>query len=356
MIGTQITVRPYQIVILFSLLLPLEPLTSCKSVTGGVTATATPASAPRYGLRLKGVTEAVHSQVILAPVLSGQQVGTITVTKLAPAGTQVKRGDLLVEFDRQTQMRGFLDKQAEYNKLVSQVVEEQAKESAARSKDETELHQAESDLKNAELEMNRLELLSRIEVEKAKQTLEQAKANLKQLKETFELKRSAARASIRILEIQRDRSQQTMLNAQRNSELMQIHAPLDGVVVLNTVWKQGRMGEAQEGDQLRAGVPFMQVVDPSLMQVKVEVNQEDVLALEVGETAKVRLDAYPELLLDGKLEQIAPVARGGSFSAKVRTFTAVFSVQGSDTRLMPDLSAAVDIQPYKNQKSMSAQR
>jgi len=289
-------------------------------------------------------------------MLSGQQVGTLTITKLAPAGTRLKRGDLLVEFDSQAQVRDFLDKQAEYDKLVGQVAEEQAKESAARAKDETELHQAESDLKDAELEMKRQELLSRIDVEKAKQTLEQAKANLQQLKETFELKRSAAHASIRILEIQRDRTQRTMQNAQNNAQLMQIRAPLDGVVVLDTVWKQGRMGEAQEGDQLHAGMPFMEVVDPSLMQVQVEVNQEDVLGLQVGQAAKVRLDAYPELVLNGKLEQIAPVARGGSFSAKVRNFSATFSVQGSDNRLMPDLSAAVDVQPSINQKTMSAQR
>ena len=111
-----------------------------------------------------------------------------------PAGSKVKRGDLLVEFDRQTQMRDFLDKQAEYEKYAGQVVAEQAKETAARAKDETELHQAESDFKGAELEMKRQELLSRIDVEKAQQTLEQAKANFEQLKETFDLKRSAARA------------------------------------------------------------------------------------------------------------------------------------------------------------------
>ena len=44
-----------------------------------------------------------------------------------------------MEFDRQAQMRDFVDKQAEYRKLVDQVAEEQAKESAARAKDETEL-------------------------------------------------------------------------------------------------------------------------------------------------------------------------------------------------------------------------
>ena len=354
-IDTQIQGRLHAAV-LFSALLMLAFLSGCTSVTNTKPISSAQNSASIHSLRLKGATEAVHSRDILAPVLSGQQMASLTVTKLMPAGSRVKRGDLLAEFDGQTQMRDFLDKQAEYEKYAGQVVGEQAKETATRAKDETELHQAESDLKSAELEMKRQELLSRIDVEKAQQTLEQAKANLQQLKETFDLKRSAARASIRMLEIQRDRSQQTMLNAQKNAELMKIRAPLDGVVVLNMVWKQGSMGEAQEGDQLHAGMPFMQVVDPSLMQVQVQVNQEDVLGLQVGQAAKVRLDAYPDLVLDGKLEQIAPVARVGSFSAKVKTFTAVFSVQGSDARLMPDLSAAVDIQPSVNKQTMSAQR
>jgi membrane fusion protein (multidrug efflux system) len=268
----------------------------------------------------------------------------------------VKQGELLVEFDRQAQMRDFIDKQAEYNRLVGQVADQVAKESAARGKDETELHQGESDLKNAELEMKRVELMSRIDAEKAQQTLEQARATLAQLKETFDLKRSAAHAAIRILEIQRDRTQRIMQNAEANAELMQIRSPLDGVVVLNTIWKQGRIAEPQEGDQIRPGVPFMQVVDPSAMQVQVPVNQEDVLALQLGQAAEVRVDAYPDLVLASKLEQIAPVGRGGNFSGKVRTFSAVFSIQGSDDRLMPDLSAAVDVQTDGRDAATRAQR
>lgn len=305
-------------------------------------------------LRLKGTTEAIESRAILAPVLFGQQVASLTITKLVPAGSHVKRGDLLVEFDRQAQVRDFLDKQAEYNKLVGQVSEQQAKESAARAKDETELHQAGSDLKNAELEIKKVELMSRIDVEKAQLSLDQAKATLAQLKETFDLKRSAAQAATRILEIQRDRTRRTMQNAQTNAELMQIRAPLDGVVVLNTIWKNGRIGEVQEGDQVRPGVPFMRVVNPSGMQVQVPVNQQDLLGLQIGQAAKVRLDAYPELVLPGRLEQIAPVGRGGDFSAKVRTFSATFSIQGSDARLMPDLSAAVDVLSDKTGQAASA--
>ena len=116
---------------------------------------------PGKSLRLKGTTEAVQSRAILAPVLEGQQISTLTITKLTSAGTRVKRGDLLVEFDRQAQMRDALDKQAEYDKLAAQVVGEQSKEAAAKAKDETELKQAEDNLRKAELEMQKAEIVSR---------------------------------------------------------------------------------------------------------------------------------------------------------------------------------------------------
>ncbi|HEX3818770.1 MAG TPA: HlyD family efflux transporter periplasmic adaptor subunit [Candidatus Sulfotelmatobacter sp.] len=294
-------------------------------------------------LRLKGTTEAVQSRSILAPLLSGQQVHTLTIIHLLPAGARVKQGDLLVEFDRQDQLRDFIDKKAEYEKLMDQVAEEQAKEVAARAKDDTELKTAEDNLRKSELEVQKDEIVSRIDAEKNQENLDEAKATYDQLRETYNLKRNAAEAAIRILEIQRDRTQQTMLHAQANADLMQIHSPLDGVVVLNTIWKQGTMGEVQEGDQVRAGVPFMQVVNPATMQVRVMANQQDFPVLQVGQTAKVRLDAYPEMVFSGKVDQVSPIGEGSDFSSKIRNFAIVVAIQGNDPRLMPDLSAAVDV-------------
>jgi len=294
-------------------------------------------------LRLRGMTAAVEARSVQAPLIAGQQVGTLTITKLIPSGTRVKKGDLLVEFDRQAQLRDIVDKQAQSDDQNQKVIEEQAKEGAARAKDETEINQAESDLAKAKLEMQKVELMSRIDAEKAQETLDEAQASLAQLKQTFDLKRKAAQASIHILEIQRDRTRETMLHAQANSALMEIHAPIDGIVVLNTIWKQGSMGEVQEGDQVRPGVPFMEVVDPAVMEVRVPVNQEDLLALKMGEKAQVHLDAYGDLVLPGQLKSIDPMGTPGDFSARLRKFSATFSIQGHDPRLMPDLSAAVDV-------------
>ena len=297
------------------------------------------------GLRLKGTTQAIRSRSIQAPLLAGEKEGTLTITNLRAAGSSVKQGDLLVEFDRQAQLRDSLDKQAQNSKLADDVLQEEAKEDAARAKDETEIRVAEGDLAKAELEMQKVELLSRIDAEKARETLEEAKATLDQLKETFSLKRKTAQASIRIIEIQRDRARETMLHAQANAALMQVHSPISGIVVLNTIWKQGNIGEVQEGDQVRPGVPFMQVVDPSEMEVQVPVNQQDVLALHDGEKARVHLDAYPDLVCPAQLEVIDPMGRPGDFSQKVRTFSAIWSIMCTDPRLLPGLSAAVDTMP-----------
>lgn len=255
----------------------------------------------------------------------------------------MKKGDLLAEFDRQAQTREFMDKQSEYEKLADQVLEEQAKEDTALAKDETEVRQAENSLSKAELEMQKIELLSQIDAEKAQESLQEAKATLQQLRETFDLKRKAAHTGIRVLEIQRDRAQQVMQHSQANADLMQIHSPINGVVVLSTIFQENGMREVQEGDQINPGVTFLEVIDPASMQVRASVNQEDFLSLQIGQPAKVHLDAYPDLAFTGRLEEISPIARSGDFSSKLRTFSVVFSVTGNDARLMPDLSAAVDV-------------
>ncbi len=295
-------------------------------------------------LRLTGTVEAVQSYTISAPQLAGQQIWQLTVTKLVPSGSKVKKGDLLVEFDRQDQIKSSMDKKAEYLGFVDQINKKKADQDAARAKDETELKQAEDALETAKLEMRKNEVISRIDAEKNKENLEQAQATLKQLRETFDLKRRAAAADIKTLEIQRDRSHDAMLFADRNAEKMSIHTSLDGLVVLNNIWKGGQMGEVQEGDQVRPGVPFMQVVNPETMEVHARVNQADMSDLQMGQPVEMRLDAYPEMVFKGTLEQIGAIGETSEMSDKVHYFAVLFSIRGADPKLMPDLSAAVDVQ------------
>jgi HlyD family secretion protein len=293
--------------------------------------------------RLNGTTQASRSFVVLAPKLEGAQVGSMVITKLVPAGTHVKKNDVLVEFDPQAQTKDYLDKKSAYEILVGQVAQKQAEEDIARAKDDTAMKQAEDELKRAQLELQKNEIVSRIDAEKNQEALDEAQATLKQLKETYQLKGAAAASAIRILEIQRDRALEAMRYAQGNAAKMIVHSPMEGVVVYNTIWLGGRMGTVQQGDQVRPGVPFLQVVDPSQMEVRVELNQVDLLKVHPGQQAQMHLDAYPGMTLPAILEELSPLGHTGQFTEAVRSFTARFSVQGTDPRLLPDLSAALDL-------------
>src|SRR5260370_2798993 len=57
----------------------------------------------------------------------------------------------------------------------------------------------------------------------------------------------------------------------------------------------------------------------------------------------MHLDAYPGMTLPVTLEERSPLGHPGQFAEVVRSFTARFSVQGTDARLLPDLSAALDL-------------
>src|SRR3989449_6165280 len=294
-------------------------------------------------IRLNGTTQASRSFVVLAPKLEGAQVGSMVITKLVPAGTHVKKDAFLVEFDPQAQTKDYLDKKSTYENLVGQVAQKQAEDNIARAKDDTAMKQAEDELKRAQLELQKNEIVSRIDAEKNQEALDEAQATLKQLTETYQLKRAAAAATIRIQEIQRDRALEAMRYAQGNAAKMVVHSPMQGVVVYNTIWLGGRMGTVQQGDQVRPGVPFLQVVDPSQMEVRVALNQVDLLKVHPGQQAQMHLDAYPGMTLPATLEELSPLGHTGQFAEAARSFTARFSVQGTDARLLPDLFAALDL-------------
>src|SRR5437773_4938876 len=294
-------------------------------------------------IRLNGTTQASRSFVVLAPRLEGAQVGSMVITKLIPAGTHVKKDAILVEFDPHAQTKDYLDKKSTYENLVGQVGQKHADEDSARAKDDTAMKQAEDELKRAELELQRNEIVSRIDAEKNQEALDEAQVTLKQLKQTFELKRAASASTIRIQEIQRDRALEAMRYAQGNAAKMVVHSPMEGVVVYNTIWLGGRMGTVQQGDQVRPGVPFLQVVDPSQMEVRVQLNQVDLLTVHLGQRAQMHMDAYPGMTLPAVIEEFSPLGHTGQFTEAVRSFAALFSVQGTDPRLLPDLSAALDL-------------
>ena len=271
----------------------------------------------------------------------------LIVVRLARAGTFVKRGDLLVEFDRHSQLKAARDREAEFRDFLEQINKKRGEQLGARAMRDTQLKQAENDVTIAELGVIGNDLVAKTVAEKNVQILEEARATLGQLRKTFELRNRAEAADLRMLELQRDRASNAWKHAQRNAEKMRITAPHDGLVVLKSVWKMGTMAEVQEGEEARPGIPILDVVDPSAMRVRVNANQADVEGLQRGQSVRITLDSFPSRPFNGRLETLSPIATTSNMSNRVRTFVASFSVEGADAHLLPDLAAAIDISPAR---------
>jgi len=309
---------------------------------GGETG-ATPVAARNGPIRLAGTVEATRARTVFVPRLAGQNAPTLVITHLIRAGSRVDAGDPLVEFDPQDQLRAAADRRADVIDLDGQIQKKRSDQAIAQAKDQTAVTEAERDVSRAKLKILANDLISKVEAEKNTLALEQANAKLDQLRRTSALRRLSEAADIKILEIQRARAQRALSYAESNAQLMSVKAPFPGLVVLKQVWKGNNMAEVGEGEEVRPGLPILDIVDASSMQVRAQVNQADVGTVAAGLPAKIRLDAYPELLFDGKIELVAPLGVASSMTPKVHTFIALVSIQGSSPQLMPDLSASVEI-------------
>ena len=177
---------------------------------------------------------------------------------LVKPGRPCKPGDLLVEFDRQEQIRNALDRRAELNDFDQQIRKRQARR-RRRQGDRRQHADAgrERRVERAQLEMREeRDAARRSRPRRTRWPSRRREAKLKQLQETYDLKRQAAAADIKVLEIRRDRSrnEHEAGRVERRAHADQVAAS-PGVAVIKTTWKNGgNMVEIQEGDEVRPGV------------------------------------------------------------------------------------------------------
>jgi hypothetical protein len=115
------------------------------------------------------------------------------------------------------------------------------------------------------------------------------------------------------------------------------------MAALETMWQNGTMGFAQEGDQIYPGRVLLRIFDRTQMEVEARVAEPDGGKIRPGTRAKIFLDAYPGAEFTAELQSASPVA-ASALGSPVKTFLARFRVMETDPRLLPDLSAVVVIE------------
>ncbi len=246
-------------------------------------------------------------------------------------GQEVNKGDLLVRINPDLIQSAVSRSQASYQNVRAG------------------LEQAEANLKQAKADYDRNKVLfekgviSKADWDKAIATYETAQAN-----------KSSAYYSVQS-------AAATVNEAKDNLTRTTIYAPMRGTISMLNV----ELGERVVGTQQMAGTEIMRVANLSNMEVEVDVNENDIVKVQIGDSTIVEVDAYLKKEFKGVVTEIANSAAGTltadqvtNFRVKVRILEESYKdlIEGKPEHyspFRPGMTATVDIITNKREKTVA---
>jgi HlyD family secretion protein len=98
------------------------------------------------------------------------------------------------------------------------------------------------------------------------------------------------------------------------------------------------------GTMNNPGTVLLTIADLSVMEVEVEVDETDVVGVRLDQEAEIRVDAFPDNLIKGRVTEIGSSAlQKASVSQESKDFKVVITLENPPTNLKPGLSASAEI-------------
>jgi len=269
-------------------------------------------------------------EVKISPDVSGEIIDI-----LAQEGDSVKEGDLIVKIRPDIYISLLNRAEASVN---------QSKASLANS--EARLVQVQAQFDNAKITFERNEklwkqkVISEAEYYNALAAFKSSEGELTAAKQTVE----ASKYSVKVAEA-------ALKEASDNLRQTSIYAPTTGTISMLNVEK----GERVVGTTQMAGTEMLRVADLSRMEVQVDVTENDILRVELGDTALIEVDAYIGRKFKGLVTYIANSAKTEmslstesvtNFVVKIQLLPSSYDDLVTDSSpfpFKPGMSASVDI-------------
>ena len=246
-------------------------------------------------------------EVKIAPEVSGE-----VITLGFREGAVVKKGELLLAIKPDSY-------QAQVEQMEAGLLS--ARATAVQAK--AQLLKMQDDLKRNE-DLFAKKLLSESDINAARTSVEVAQANL-----------ASAEAQIR-------RTEGSLNQARDQLTKTIIYSPIDGKVsALST-----EVGERVAGTGSYGGAEVMRVADLGNMEVRVNINENDIVNVKVDDKAKISIDAFPDRKFEGRVKEIGSAAKvtGMNTQDEVTNFLVKIRILDKDAPLRPGMSANADIE------------
>lgn len=264
-------------------------------------------------------------------------------------GDSVKNGQLLAKIDPDAFQSQVQRGQAQLNSTKAQLANSRSQiESSA-----AQVAQITAQLKNAQEIHTRNEglykegVISEADFQASLSNVESLSANL----EASKANKRSAEESAKAAQFNVESAQASLKELQTSLRRTTIYAPVNGIVSMLNV----EQGERVVGTMQMAGTEMMRIANLGAMEVRVEVSENDIPRVSVGDIVEVEVDAYVDRKFKGKVYQVASssttaaIAENNLTSDQVTNFEVRISIDPSSYQ---DLVSAS--KPYPFRPGMSA--
>lgn len=207
-------------------------------------------------------------------------------------GDLVKKGDLLVTIRPDNYKSALEQARAALNGAIANELQAKAARETAHAR---YLQDSASFQRNDALFQQKV--ISQVEWETAKLAREVSKSNYR-----------GSIASLEAARFQVASSRASLNQAKNNLDRTAIFATMTGTLTRQNV----KQGERVVGTLQMAGTEVLRIADLSEMQVTVQINENDIRFLRIGDTAHIEVDAFDDRIFKGRVSEIAYSPASGS--------------------------------------------
>jgi HlyD family secretion protein len=259
--------------------------------------------------------------------VSAETMGKVVNLAVAE-GDVVKRGQMLLQIDPRNLETTVQNREASLASARSQL--EQTRSQVENAK--VNLKQAEDNFRRQE-NLMKGGLLPRSDYERAQNDLKMRQTDL-----------LVSEQAVRTQEQRIKQEEANVESAKYDLNKVRIVSPMDGLVTRRNI-EEGET--VVTGTMNNAGTVLLTIADMSVIDTEIEVDETDIPYVQIGQTAKVTIDAIPDKTFPGKVTEVgnSPIQAAGSASAQGRAtnFKVVVTIDGSVPNVRPGFTCTAVI-------------
>lgn len=313
-----------------------------KGGDGEVVYTASPKRQP-VTLRLveSGTLDSESSVNVIAPMVNRYRK---LLVYLVPEGTVVKKGAVLAKCDTSDLERDLENQRLEIGNIRARYKDTQVQYEINLDDLKNRLEQKAENQKIAQMTLDQMAYAADIDRQKSQVSLNQAKMEVEFAKTRIRAEEGRRDTALRQIGDEISNAQTKIDDLNLSVERFTVLAPEDGLVVYPLVKIDGQERKIQVGDSLYYGQVFLTLPNLFRMIVKIEVSEDAIKKVQVGQKAEIVLEAWKDRVYHGVIVRLSNLAKVKENNRFIKVFTVVLKILEEDLeRLKPGMNARVTV-------------